>query len=131
MKEVVYPVVFEETKDKVPFYVYVPDLDVSTQGKNQADAIHMARDLINLTIVELEDSGQVVPEPGSVSYTLQNSEFISLVDAAPEKYRTYLKNLSVKKNCTIPKYLCDMAEKAGINFSKVLQEALMEKLNLT
>ena len=37
-------------------------------------------------------------------------------------------NRTVKKNCTIPYYLNVEAEKAGINFSRLLQEALKQKL---
>ena len=37
----------------------------------------------------------------------------------------------MKKNCTLPSWLCYEAEKANINFSAVLQEALKEKLNIS
>ena len=131
MKAVAYPVVFKECKkDKIPFYVYLPDFDVCTQGHDQVEAIKMARELIEITIVELEEAGRTIPEPGISDYKLKPGEFSSLVDASPDRYRAKLKNLSVKKNCTIPQWLCEKAEKAGLNFSKVLQEALMEKLNL-
>ena len=127
----VYPVVFRENKkDKVPFYVYVPDLDCSTQGRNFADAIEMARDIINLTLVDMEDSGEMVPEPGTKEYKAKDGEFISYVDVDPVAYRIRLKNLSVRKNCTLPQWLACKAEEAGINFSKVLQEALTERLGL-
>jgi antitoxin HicB len=35
----------------------------------------------------------------------------------------------VKKNCTIPLWLNEKAEALGINFSKVLQDALVQKLD--
>ncbi len=37
---------------------------------------------------------------------------------------------TVKKNCTIPLWLCIEAEKANINFSKTLQKALKEELGI-
>ena len=37
----------------------------------------------------------------------------------------------VKKNCTLPSWLCYEAEKANINFSQVLQSALKKELNIT
>ena len=37
----------------------------------------------------------------------------------------------VKKNCTLPSWLCYEAEKANINFSQVLQAALKKELNIT
>ena len=129
--KLVYPVVFREDKnDKVPFYVYVPDLDCSTQGKDFADAIEMARDIINLSIVDLQDDKKTVPAPGMKSYRCKEGEFVSYVDVDPVADRIRLKNLSVRKNCTLPQWLADKAEEAGINFSKVLQEALAKRLGL-
>ena len=46
------------------------------------------------------------------------------------EYRRKTDNKMVKKNCTIPNYLNVEAEKRGINFSRVLQEALQEKLGM-
>jgi len=37
-----------------------------------------------------------------------------------------VKNSSVKKNCTLPYSLNEWAEERGINFSRVLQDALQE-----
>ncbi len=37
---------------------------------------------------------------------------------------------TVKKNCTVPLWLCMEAEKANINFSKALQKALKDELGL-
>ena len=67
-----YPVIFREDKnDKVPFYVYVPDLEVSTQGTSMTDAIEMARDAIQLKIVSLEDDKQDVPKPNTAKVSLE------------------------------------------------------------
>ena len=127
MSKLVYPVIFRENKeDRVPFYVYVPDLDVSTQGKDFADAIEMARDLINLTIVGLQDKKMEVPAPSPRVVHFEEGDLLSFVDADPETYRKRLRNLSVKKNCTIPLWLSEKAEAQGINFSRTLQEALIE-----
>ena len=124
-----YPVIFREDKsDKVPFYVYVPDLDVSTQGTSMTDAIEMARDAIQLKIVSLEDDKQDVPEPNTVEAKTKKGDILSYVDIDSTRYRAALKNLSAKKNCTIPQWLAEKAEKAGINFSRILQDALISKL---
>ena len=48
------------------------------------------------------------------------------MDAYAEKYG----EKAVRKNCTIPAWLNTQAERAGINFSKILQEALIKKLNI-
>lgn len=126
-----YPVLFRETKgDKVPFYVSVPDLDISTQGMDITDAIEMARDAIQLKLVALEDDKADIPKPNTAKIESEPGDIISYVDVDSAKYRAILKNLSVKKNCTIPQWLAEKAEAAGINFSRVLQDALIEKLNI-
>ena len=52
------------------------------------------------------------------------------MDVELEGYRSRLNNKAVKKNCTIPFWLNEAAEKEDINYSKVLQEALMQKLGM-
>ena len=56
------------------------------------------------------------------------SFFATWVDVDFAEYCKKVDNRAVKKNCTIPYWLNVKAEKAGINFSKVLQEALLEVL---
>jgi post-segregation antitoxin (ccd killing protein) len=53
-----------------------------------------------------------------------------MIDVDFVAYRRKHDNRMVKKNCTIPYYLNVEAEKLGINFSRVLQEALLQKLKL-
>ena len=56
---------------------------------------------------------------------------LTLVDVDFVEYRRRNETRSVKKNCTIPYWLNVEAEKAHINVSRVLQEALMAKLGVT
>ena len=88
----------------------------------------MARDAIGINILQLEDEGEAVPEPYSRSYQMQDDDILTLVDVDMIDYRKKHDNRTVKKNCTIPYYLNVEAEKAGINFSRILQEALKQKL---
>lgn len=121
-----YPVIFREDKnDAVPFFVKVPDLDISTQGTDMTNAIEMARDAIQLTVVGLEDRKEEVPMPNSIEFKTEPGDIVSYVDIDSTKYRAVLRNLSVKKNCTIPQWLAEKAEAAGVNFSRVLQDALI------
>lgn len=126
MKEV-YPVIITEEEDG--FYVSIPDFDIATQGIDLADSIAMARDAIGLMGIDMEDDGKSLPKPYSVNLNTNDKDIITLVDVDFTEYRKKVDNRSVKKNCTIPYWLNVEAEKAGINFSKVLQEALQETLN--
>ena len=54
--------------------------------------------------------------------------FINLISVDLEDYAKTHFNKSVKKTLTIPEWLNREATKKNINFSKVLQEALIAKL---
>ena len=81
----------------------------------------MARDVIGLIGITLEDKGEQLPEPNSATVKKEfESDIITLVDVDFSEYRKRHDNRAVKKNCTIPYWLSCKAEKEGINFSKVL-----------
>lgn len=127
---IVYPIKLRSIEDGC-YMVSAPDLDIITEGKDIADAIAMARDAINLKAVTLQDMDMPVPAPSDVkAVASEDDEIVTLVDCNFDEYRKYLDNRSVKKNCTLPSWLERKAEAARINFSAVLQEALIEKLGL-
>lgn len=125
MKEA-YPIIISEESDG--YYVSIPDFNIATQGSSIADSISMARDAIGLMGIDMEDDGKDLPKPGSSNITPNKNDILTLVDVDFVEYRKRVDNRSVKKNCTIPYWLNVEAEKAGINFSKVLQEALQNIL---
>lgn len=47
------------------------------------------------------------------------------------EYAKMHNNRAVKKTLTIPEWLNEAATRAGVNYSQVLQEALMRKLNIS
>ena len=131
----VYPAFIKPDVDV--FLVFIPDLEIYTQGHDFYDAIEMARDAIGLKIVSLEDAGESVPAPSDAAmakmevlkdadeeFDFSNSR-LTFIDINTKSYRNKLNNRAVKKNCTIPAWLNDKAEEQGINFSRVLQEALI------
>ncbi len=126
MKEA-YPVILSKTKDG--YFVSIPDFDIATQGKDIPDAIYMARDAIGLMGIDMEDEGKELPKPESVLIEKKDGDIITLVDVDFSEYRKRVDNRAVKKNCTIPYWLNEEAEKAGINFSKVLQDALINLIS--
>lgn len=134
-----YPVIFTQTDDeKQMILVEVPDLNIVTEGYGIANAIEMARDAIGLAGITLEDMEQDVPSPSDIQdVNVTNAKFadagkcfVSLVDIDFMEYRRKLDNKAVRRNVTLPNWLNREAEKAHINVSRVLQEALMQKMNL-
>ena len=132
----VYPAFFTITDTII--LVEVPDLEILTEGKDMKNAIEMARDAIELKCVSVEDDKKEIPLPSEISsLDVNNGTFaedgttvISLVDIDSEEYRRKIDTKAVRKNVTIPSWLNYEAEHAGINISRVLQEALMEVLNV-
>lgn len=133
-----YPVFIKQYKKE--YLVYVPDMGIYTEGKSIADAMAMARDAIGLKGIDLEDEKVMLPVPSDekqarakvlsdADETFDYSDgYYTLVDVDFTEYRRKMDNRAVKKNCTIPYRLCIQAEKAGVNFSKLLQEALQQYL---
>ncbi len=127
----VYPIVL--TEDGEFIVVYVPDFDITTQGNDFGDAMDMARDAISLVGVDMEDDGEELPSPSDISAvrTEYPDSTVTLVDVDFAEYRRKNDMRAVKKNCTIPSWLNFEAEKAGVNFSAVLQAALKRELKIT
>jgi len=122
------------------FLVYVPDLDIYTEGKSLTDAIEMARDAIGLKGITLEDDGVDVPPPSSPEVALKKAQneaddifdystgLLTFVDVNFTEYRLKHDNKMVRRNVTLPCWMNYQAEKAHLNVSKVLQDALEKQL---
>jgi len=125
-----YPIVL--IPEEKGFTVYIPDFDINTQGKDLPEAIEMARDAIGLMGIDMEDDKKELPTPTPTKDIKTNDgEFVSLVDVDFAEYRRKNEIKVVKKNCTLPSWLCYEAEKANINFSQALQAALKRELHIT
>lgn len=128
MKET-YPIIL--SPEEKGFTVFIPDFNINTQGEDLTDAIMMARDAIGLMGIDMEDDGKNIPKASDIkTITTSNDDFVSLVDVDFAEYRRKNDLKTVKKNCTIPSWLCYEAERANINFSQVLQSGLKKELNL-
>ena len=132
----VYPAFFTKTNDKV--LVEVPDLDILTEGNDMNDAIDMARDAIELKCVSLEDDKEETPNPSNIKdLNINNGTFadegetvVSFVDVDSTEYRKKIDTRTVRRNVALPSWLNYEAEQAGVNVSRILQEALMSTLKL-
>ncbi len=128
MKRRAYPIILIDEGSGL--YVEIPDFGIATQGKDLADAIVMARDAIGLMGIDMIDDGKELPSPNSKNYNKGEKDILTFVDVDFVDYRKKVDNKAVKKNCTIPYWLSVEAEKMNVNYSKVLQEALMKTLGI-
>ena len=123
-----YPIIL--TPDTDGYVVYVPDLEINTQGENLADALFMARDAIGAWAICQQDSGRDIPEPSASPPPHEAAELISWVDVDFDKYRKASDMTSERTNITLPRYLKNLANEAGLNLSQELQTHLKEILNV-
>jgi len=126
-----YPIIL--TPAEGGYVVFIPDFQINTEGNSLTEAIEMARDAIGLMGIDMEDDRKSIPTPSPITAVRkENSEdIVTLVDVDFAEYRRQHDLHTVKKNCTLPGWLCYEAEKANINFSQILQTALKKELNLS
>ena len=104
-----------------------------------ADAIDMARDAIGLKGISLKDDKTDIPAPSNLkdvdpkkgTFANEGESYVSLVDIDFVEYRRKNDNKTVRRNVTLPNWLNQEAESAHLNVSRVLQEALMQKLGVS
>lgn len=127
--KLIYPAIFTPCIEKEGYTVVVPDLPgCVTEGNSLAEAIDMGVDAASGWILgELED-GNDFPKPSAHGDIKPEDEgsFVNLlvldIDAYAEKYG----NKAVRRNVSIPAWLNTYGEKHNVNFSRVLQDALLE-----
>ncbi len=136
-----YPACF--FKEESGYSVVFPDLNyLSTCGTTLEEAFAMAIDCLAGYLFELKIDGDAIPAASdlhSISALVIAQElgddfyeeaFVNIVTVDVEEYAKLHFTKSVKKTLSIPEWLNREAIAAGINFSQVLQEALLIKLRL-
>jgi hypothetical protein len=127
--KIVYPVVLTEIPEG--YAAYCPDIVFDTFGKDLADTINQARDALGSMGIDMEDDGKLFPEPTPASaVTHEDGDIVTLIDSDLSEYRKAHERRVVRRNVTLPSWLNFEAEKAGVNVSAILQDALKEKLGV-
>lgn len=127
----IFPAVLEPGENR-GYVASFPDLPgCVTEGETVEEALHMAKDALELHLYGLEEDGDRIPEPTAPEkLRIPEGAFVSLVEAWMPVVRDEMRNRAVKKTLTIPKWLNDMAEANKVNFSHVLQAALKDCLGV-
>lgn len=133
MAKYVYPAIFTP-ENEGGFSIRFPDIkNCFTDADDLTTAMQNANDVMCLMLYEMEQAGNTIPAASTVPTVqeqTEDGEFVSLIACDTIEYRKFHDNRSVKKTLSIPSWLNDMAERAGINFSGTLQEALKKELNI-
>ena len=129
-----YTAIFTYEEDGV--HVVFPDLPgCVTFGKEEEEAVQMAREGLALHLYGMEQDGDEIPQPSSLrtlakEENLQSNEVFMLVEAFMLAFREKQSKRFVKKPLSIPYWMNAEAERIGVNFSQTLQNALAEKIAL-
>lgn len=124
----VYPALLQP--DEGGYCVTFPDVEGAiTCGSDVCEAIVMAENALSLMLVQMEDDGEKIPAPSDMDdIPRQKGDIVTLIRADTTEYRKLISSMAVKKTLTIPSWLNAAAEKQGVNFSRVLQDALKKEL---
>lgn len=129
MNKIFYPALFHNTEEG-GFWVSFPDFpECLTEGDNMEDAYAMAVDALGLCLSEKDKNHEVFPkasEPSAIQH--DKDSFIVVIEFDMLAYKKRTNSKAVKKTLTIPEWLNEEALALGVNFSQVLQEALIEKV---
>lgn len=133
MNEIVtYPAIFSFNTDGIS--VSFPDLPGCLScAENSSEAVYMARDALSLRLWSDECDKIPFPTPSDplkLKEGLRPNEIVELVDVDMGVVRAKHSGRSANKMVTMPEWLLNQGKDAGINFSQLMQEALMEKLGI-
>ena len=127
----VFPALFgHDLSDQVG--VAFPDIPGCTaQGNDDMDAITQAREALSLHLYAMEKDGDIIPEPSRIQDIKPESyETVVLIDVYMPYFRSSMDEKAETRTVTLPHWLNSAAKKAKVNVSRLLQEALMQKLNI-
>lgn len=130
MKKYYYPAIFHTT-DKGGFWVSFPDFpDCMIQGNNWEEAYTKSADALNMAISEILNSKKELPNATlPMDLKIQQGDISFIIEFDLMRYKKMHNNKAVKKTLTIPEWLNEACIEQNINFSQVLQEALIEQIS--
>ena len=129
MKKLFYPALFHKAEEG-GFWVSFPDIpECLTQGDDMTQAYEMAGDALGLALTSREKEHQPVPTVSDpTTITPEPDSFLVVIEFDMLAYKKRTNSRAVKKTLSIPEWLNEAAIDMDLNFSQVLQEALLAKI---
>lgn len=129
MNKLFYPAIFHKAEEG-GFWVSFPDIpECLTEGDDLTQAYEMAVDALGLTLSTMEGSKEPIPFPSEPDkIAVGRDGFLVVIEFDMMAYKKRTNSKAVKKTLSIPEWLNEEATAMGINFSQVLQEALVDKI---
>lgn len=129
MNKLFYPALFHKAEEG-GFWISFPDIpECLTQGDDMTQSYEMAVDALGLALTCREKEQQPFPEPSEPTVIKPEPDsFLVVIEFDMLAYKKRTNSRAVKKTLSIPEWLNEAAMAMDINFSQVLQEALMSKI---
>lgn len=127
MNKLFYPAIFHKAEEG-GYWITFPDLpECMTQGDDMQHAYEMAFEALGLVITSRIIEQIPLPSPSEpFSISTEKDEFCVIIEFDILAYKKRTNSKAVKKTLTIPAWLNEEATALEINFSQVLQSALMD-----
>lgn len=130
MNKLFYPAVFHRAEEG-GFWVSFPDFpECFTEGDDMTRAYEMAVEAMGLALVSRKEEGEEIPSPTEIDKVDVEEGTLAIIEFDMLKYQKKHNSRAVKKTLSIPEWLNEEATAMGVNFSQVLQEALLSKLGM-
>ena len=126
-----YIAVFAYYEDGIS--ITFPDLPGCVSfGKDEGEAMKCAKEVLMLHLWGMEQDDMNIPAPSSLhSIELSKDEIPTMIEVFMPPFREKQNSRFVKKTLSIPYWINLEAEHRGINFSKLLQNAIKQELKLS
>ena len=129
MKKLTYLAVFEKTK--TGFSVYFPDIPgCITCGNDFSHSMRMAEEVLGLHLYGMEKDGEVLPERTDNIPELAKGDITVAISVFPALVKDEIENRRERTSVTIPHWLKNAAEAEGLNYSRLLEAAIKERLGI-
>ena len=131
MEKLFYPALFHKSEEG-GFWISFPDFpECFTEGDDMKQAYEMTVEAFGLALVNRKEEKEEIPDPSDLDKIQNEDGTIVIVEFDMLEYQRKHNSKAVKKTLSIPEWLNEEAVSMGVNFSQVLQEALMSKLNIS
>ena len=128
MGKLFYPAIFHKAEEG-GFWISFPDIpECLTEGDDMQQAYEMAVEALGLALVNRKEEKEEIPVPSEIDRIQGEDGTLVSVEFDMQEYLRKHNSKAVKKTLSIPEWLNKEATAMGVNFSQVLQEALMSKL---
>ena len=128
MEKLFYPALFHKSEEG-GFWISFPDFpECFTEGDDMKQAYEMTVEALGLALVNRKEEKEEIPDPSDLDKIQNEDGTIVIVEFDMLEYQRKHNSKAVKKTLSIPEWLNEEAISLNINFSQVLQDALIQKI---